>query len=90
MLLNELIKNLIVLQTKFKVRENMRRYALMKIGDGWKNKRGRLYHRVNKDGTMTLDQLMASPPDDVPQLDWANFVLYRWSPTGQVHFYLIL
>ena len=88
--MNELIKNLIVLQTKFKVRENKRRYALMKIRNGWKNKKGHLYHWVNNDGTMTLDQLMASPLDGVPQFDWANFVQYRRSAAGQVHFYLIL
>ena len=63
-----------VIQKKFTVHDNRKRYPLIKIGDGWKNQKSRLYHMANKDRMIPLEQLIMHPLDDILELDWASFV----------------
>lgn len=65
--------------------EEEMRYAFMKMGEGWKSKRNRLFKKMEGDGTKTLEELIASVPDEVPFADmWERFVRYRTSDEGRV------
>ena len=57
---------------------------LIKMGDGWKNRKNHLYHIMDKDGMIPLQELIENMPDGVPPNDWASFVQYRRSQEGQV------
>ena len=63
-----------MIQEKFVVHDNRKRYTMIKMGDGWKNRRNHLYHIMDKEGTIPLEQLIENVPDDVPPNDWASFV----------------
>ena len=75
-----------MVQAKFNLRADKKRYVLMKMGEAWKSQRGRLYNQQNGDSTMPLQQLIENVPDGMDPNDWAGFVQYRRSAEGQVRF----
>ena len=75
-----------MIQKKFKLHEQHKRYVMMKVGEGWKSRRNRLYNLMNGDGTIPLQQLIERVPDGVEPDQWAAFVQYRRGAEGQVHF----
>ena len=75
-----------MIQGKFKVQGNAKRYALLKIGDGWKSQIGRLHTNRNEDRMIPLQQLIENVPDGVNPNNWAGFVQYKRIVKRQVCF----
>ena len=77
-----------ILQKKFDVRDFLKKFALGKMGDGWKNKRLELFNTRDGGGSRPMQELVDDIPGGVPPDAWERYVLWRRGDIGKV--YLII
>ncbi|KAF7800457.1 uncharacterized protein G2W53_045129 [Senna tora] len=75
---NEVYHNQI--QEKFVVNDDAHKHNILKsVSKTWKDGRAKLYHFINRDKTLTKEEVIAKVSDGISREHWTSFVDYRMS-----------